>query len=94
VDCVMWLQSVQFEWGVYSVGLIGLATFCTVCVRVSGVWTLWCGYGLYSLCGKYLVCGLFCVATFCTVCMRVSGVWNVVVATACTICMGSASLVD
>ena len=39
------------------------------------MWTVWCGYGLYSMCGECLVSGVFCVATFSTVC--VGSVWCV-----------------
>ena len=52
-----------------------MATVCTVCARVPGMWTVWCGYGLYSLFRECLVNGVFGVATFCAVCA--GSVWCV-----------------
>ena len=64
-----------------------MATFCTVCVRVSSAWNIWYGYFLYSLCAS-----VWCVD--CLVWLRsvqfvweVSGVRNVFVATFCTVCV-------
>ena len=44
---------------------------------MSGVWIVWYGYVLSSVCGECLVCRLFGMVTFCTVCVRVSGMWTV-----------------
>jgi hypothetical protein len=85
VECLVWLRSVQFLWG------------------VSGVWNVWCGYGLYSLCESVwcveclmwlgsvqfvcecLVCRLWCgyvLYSLCWDCL-VCGLWDV--ATVCAI---------
>ena len=47
-----------------------VATVCTDLWGLSGVRTVWYGYGLYILCGECLVCDLFGVATCCTFCVR------------------------
>jgi len=80
VWCVVWfvwLRSLQFVWGVsvlctdwygYVLYILCAIVWCVECC---------CGYGLYSLCGECLVCGLFGMAKFCTDSVRVSGVWTV-----------------
>jgi hypothetical protein len=40
VDCLDWLRSVEFVCECLVCGRFGVATFCTVCLGVSGVWTV------------------------------------------------------
>ena len=69
-----------------------MATFCTVCVRVSGVWNIWCGYVLYSLCASVWCLEYLVWLRFVQFEWGVSGVWDVAVATVHTVCVGECPL--
>ena len=77
VDCLVWQRSVQLVYECLMCGLLVCLQSVHFVWEVSGLWTEWYGYVLYSLSGICLVCGLNGIATFCTVRVRVSGVWNV-----------------
>ena len=73
MDFLLWQYSVQFVWevsGVWTVlcGYVLYSLYASVwCVECC------CGFGLYSLCGECLSCGVIGMAIFCTV--YVGSVW-------------------